>query len=180
MHKALFKIIPLFLLLLSSCSANDANIVRSYLNYKYVLVRAGDLHGLAPTSNEVLDRNPGFTSYINLFDKSKSFINYQCKGTSYDDFYCEASFYLYDKDGNAIIKKDSFVCQYTGEQGGRIIYDNDETKKELGTIFVYTAYWCRWQFEYDVDNSGNKTLLTFEVWKNNYNPLPDFLSNEEF
>lgn len=176
MRKLLFKLAPIFLIVLSSCSARNSNTIKSYLNYKYTLVRVGDLHGLAPTSNEVLNRNPGFTSYINLFDKSKSYINYQCKGTSYDDFYCEASFYLYDKDGNEIIKKDSFTCQYTGGQSGTIIYNDGETKEELGIIYVYTPYWCRWQLEYDVDNSGDKILLTFEFWKNKYNSLPDFLN----
>jgi len=174
MRVTLFKIIPIFFLIFSSCSTRNANVIKSYLNYKYVLTRAGDLHGLAPTSNEVLDRNPGYTSYINLFDKSKSYINYQCSGTSYEDFYCEASFYLYDKDGNEIIKIDTFKCQYTGGQSGTIIYTDDDVKDMLGIIYVYTPYWCRWQFEYDVNNSGNKILLTFEFWKNQYNPLPKF------
>ena len=176
MHKQYLTLPIVLFLSLSSCSAKNANIIKSYLSYKYVLNEAGDLHGLHPASNEVLNRNPGFISYIKLFDKSKSYINYQCKGTSYEDFYCEASFYLYDKDGKSIVKKDSFVCQYTGGQRGTIIYNDDETAEELGTIYVYTPYWCRFQFEYDVDNSGTKTLLTFEFWKNAYNDLPDWIT----
>ena len=178
MRKELFTTICFISIVLSSCGAKSANITKSYLNYKYTLVRCGDLHGLSPTSNEVLDRNEGFTSYIDLFDKSKSYINFQCKGTSFEDFYCEASFYLFDYNGGKIKSIDSFICQYSGEQGGMVIYNDEETKTQLGIIYVYTPYWCRWQFEYDVDDSGNKTLLTFEFWKGQFNNLPDFLSGD--
>lgn len=162
-----------------SCNSGSSNIEKAYLNYKYVLSRAGDIHGLSPTSNEVLDRNPGFTSYINLFDKDESFINFQCKGTSYKDFCCEASFRLVGINSTIVIEKESFVCSYSGGQGGIIVYDDIETKELLGPIYVYTPYWCRWQFEYDVDGSGEKTLLTFEFWKNTYNPLPDFINKDK-
>ena len=170
----LLTLIPLF----ASCSVRGATITRSYLNFKYNLSRAGDLHGIAPTSSEVLDRNPGYTSYIELFDKNDSYFNFQCKGTSYDNFYCEASFRLCDKNGNILVEKESFKCSYTGGQMGTIIYSDDETKEYIGTIYVYTPYWCRWQYEYDVDNTGNKILLTFEFWKQQYNPLPEFLTVE--
>ena len=171
----LFVLIPFVV----SCSTRNANITKAYLNCKYTLWRAGDLHGLSPTSNEVLDRNPGYTSYVNLFNKGECYINFQCKGTNYEDFYCEASFKLIDKDNNVLVEKESFVCRYTGSQTGKIIFEDEETEEYLGTIYVYTPYWCRWQYEYDVDNSGNKTLLTFEFWKGKSNPLPDFLANEE-
>lgn len=177
MHKYIYPLTFISLLLVS-CGAGAANKTKSYLNYKYNLARCGDLHGLPPTSNEVLDRNKGFTSYINLFDREKSFINYQCKGTSYDDFYCEASFYLYDINDNPIICVDSFVCQYSGGQSGMIIYEDDNIKKQLGIIYVYTPYWCRWQCEYDIDNSGNEVLLTFEFWKGQFNSLPEFLKSK--
>lgn len=167
-------LIPLF----TSCGVTNANVTKTYLNFRYNLWRAGDLHGLAPTSNEVLDRNPGFTSYINLFRKDECYINFQCKGTSYEDFYCDASFKLTDKDNNILVEKESFRCFYSGGQNGTVIIEDDETRERLGTIYVYTPYWCRWQFEYDVDNSGSKTLLTFEFWKSEFNKLPDFLINE--
>lgn len=172
---SLLILVPLF----ASCSARNADVTKAYLNYRYNLQRAGDIHGLDPTSNEVLDRNPGYTSYINLFNRNDSFINFQCKGTSYDDFYCEASFKLCDIDNNVLLEKESFRCSYTGGQSGTIIYSDDEANEYIGTIYVYTPYWCRWQYEYDVDNSGNKMLLTFEFWKGKYNPLPDFLIIEE-
>ena len=174
----IFKITSLLFVafFFSACSTGSANITKAYLNRKYSLWRAGDLHGLPPTSNEVLDRNPGFTSYINLFDKNESFINYQCKGTSYQDFYCEASFKLVDINGDVLIEKDGFRCSYTGGQTGKIIYEDNETQECLGVIYVYTPYWCRWQFEYDVTGSGDKILLTFEFWKSSMNPLPDFIT----
>lgn len=168
----------LFLLLpfcIVSCSTRNANITKSYLNCEYHLWRAGDLHGLDPTSNEVLDRNPGFISYVNLFDKRSSYINFQCKGTSYDDFYCDASFKLVDKNLNTLVEVDSFVCEYVGGQYGTIVIKDTDTKEYLGKIYVYTPYWCRWQYEYDVDGEGNKILLTFEFWKERNNQLPDFL-----
>ena len=176
MHKKLPLLTLLTLIVLPSCSTKNANVTKAYLNHKYMLVRAGDLHGLPPTSNEVLNRNEGFTSYIDLFDKADSYINFQCKGTTYEDFYCEASFKLVNKSGEVVMEKESFICQYTGGQSGMVIYDDEETKNMLGIIYVYTPYWCRWQLEYDVDDSGNKTLLTFEFWISKFNPLPDFLT----
>lgn len=163
---------------LTSCSARGANVIKSYLNYRYVLVRAGDLHDLPPTSDEVLDRNPGFTSYINLFSKDESFINFQCKGDSFDNFYCEATFKLVDTNNVVLVENTSFKCSYTGGQNGMVIYEDEITKDQLGIIYVYTPYWCRWQYEYDVDGSGKKTLLTFEFWKSQYNSLPDFIKDE--
>ena len=167
----------LFLFVLSSCGSGSANITRAYLSWRYVLFRAGDLHGLPPTSDEVLDRNPGYTSYIDLFNKDKSYISFQCFGTSYEDFYCECSFKLVDVNDVTIIENNNFKCEYSGGQLGKIIYNDDDAKKALGTIYVYTPYWCRWQFEYDINNNGDKTLLTFEFWKNVPNPLPEFLNN---
>lgn len=173
-----FLLFLLFPILITSCSTRNANVTKSFLNAEYHLWRAGDLHGLNPTSNEVLDRNPGFTNYIQLFDRKESFVNFQCKGTSYEDFYCDASFRLVDKNHNVLVNKDSFICEYVGGQYGMVTIKNDETKEYLGKIYVYTPYWCRWQYEYDVDGKGNVILLTFEFWIEKYNQLPDFLKNE--
>lgn len=165
------------LLCLSSCSLGKADKATFFLNYKYTLVRAGDLHGIKPSAMEVISQNPGFTSYISLFSKTKSYINFQCKGTSVDDFYCETTFVLYDSGGNLIAGGEDLVfrTRYAGEQRGTIKYYDQEVENKLGTIYVYTPYWCRWQCEYDVDGSGQKTLITFEFWKNTYNPLPDWI-----
>lgn len=166
----------IFGILLSSCSFGNENKELTFLNYKYTLKDAGDLHGLEPTSNEMLNRNTGFTSYTNLFDKERSYINFQCYGSSYDSFYCETTFCLCDKNGNNIIGGEDFKfnTSYNGGQAGTINIENEEKRKILGTIYVYTPYWCRWQYEYDVNGDGNKTLLTFEFWKSSYNDLPDW------
>lgn len=168
----LLSLIPL----LASCSINQESYNHRYLNYKYTLVRAGDLHGISPTSKENLAQNKGFTSYITLFDKSKSFINFQCIGNNASNFHCETTFVLYDKSGNLLAGGEDIVfnTSYSGVQSGKIKYEDPEIGSKLGTIYVYTPYWCRWQFEYDVDGSGNKTLLTFEFWKSTFNPVPEW------
>ena len=53
-----------------------------------------------------------------------------------------------------------------------IKYKEDENK--FGKIYVYTPYWCRWQFDYEIEN-GEKQKLTFEFWKKEKNELPDFV-----
>ena len=165
--------------LLSSCGVGEMNRTWSYLNFNYRLVRLGDIGTASPFSEEVLDRVPGYVSYTSLFSTKESYINFQCKGTSYEDFYCEASFRLVDKNDCVIIQENSFRCKYTGGQTGYIIYDDEEVENKLGNIYVYTPYWCRWQFEYDVNNDGNKQMLTFEFWKMEFNELPGFLNNYE-
>lgn len=162
--------------LLCSCSLDQESYNHRYLNYKYVLKQAGDLHGIKPTSKEVLDQNKGFTSYLSLFNKNKSYINFQCVGTNAENFHCETTFVLYDKKGNLLVGDENIVfnTSYNGVQSGKIKYEDPQYKEKIGTIYVYTPYWCRWQFEYDVDGSGNKTLLTFEFWKSTYNPLPEW------
>ena len=59
---------------------------------------------------------------------------------------------------------------------GVVKFKNSTDEELLGTIYVYTPYWCRWQGEYNVDDSDDKILLTFEFWKKEYNPLPDFIT----
>lgn len=169
-------LLPVFLCGLTSCSIKSEDKSKLFLNYDYKLVRVGDIHGGDPATKEVLTQHPNFTSYISLFNKSKSHINFQCKGSNYNDFHCDTTFALYDKDGNCIAGGDDavFRTSYVGQQHGTILYEDDEIKQKLGTIYVYTPYWCRWQMEYDVDKSGNKVLLTFEFWKTTYNPLPEW------
>ena len=167
-------------LLLSSCSLESNNINVSYLNYRYQLVRAGDIHGLDPFSKELLDKNPGYTSYIELFNKKTGYINFQCVGSSLDDLRCETQFYLEDINGNVLVNATDpvFYTSFKGTQTGKIVYTDKDIENKIGDIYVYTPYWCRWQCEYDVDGSGNKITLTFEFWKKEYNPLPDFISLE--
>lgn len=176
--KRLTSIFLLFFIFISGCSTNSANVTKAYLNRQYNLIRAGDLHGLSPNSSEVLDEkhNKGFTSYIHLFDKSKSFVNFQCKGTSYDNFYCDGTLVLYDLKGNLIMEAEEFRCSYSDGQWGSIIYENQEMYSKLGIIYVYTPYWCRCQFYYDISGDGNLTLLTFEFWVAKGNDLPSFVS----
>lgn len=166
------SIIPL----LSSCSFNTQTKQKHYLNYKYSLVRAGDIHGKSPAYGEVLDRISGYTSYISLFDKTKSYINYQCYGSSFNDFYCDTTFVLYDKKGNKVFGDEDyhFRTSFSGGQNGKIIFENSEDSAKFGKIYVYTPYWCRWQFNYDVKGDGNLVKLTFEFWKTQYNELPDW------
>ncbi len=170
--KMLLVICPI---LISGCSVSNNNKTINYLNRSYHLNSAGDLHGLDPTSNEVLSGNEGFTSYINLFNKNNSYFDFQCKGTSYDDFYCDMIFHVEDKYGNVLVDVKDAKCYYTGSQSGKVVVYDKSIADTVGTIYVYTPYWCRWQWEYDVDNSGNKTLLTFEFWKGVLHSLPDFL-----
>lgn len=169
---AFFALVPL----LSSCSFSLQTKERFYLNYKYNLVRAGDLHGKSPAYGEVLDRISGFTSYISLFDTKKSYINYQCYGNNFNDFYCDTTFVLYDKNGNKVFGDEDyhFKTRYDGGQSGKIKFVNSEDSKKFGKIYVYTPYWCRWQFNYDVKGDGNLVKLTFEFWKGQFNKLPDW------
>lgn len=173
-NKNLFlSVLPL---LLASCSFGEQSINNAYLNYKYVLKSAGDIHDVPLRTKEVLSSTPGFTNYTSLFDKEKSYINFQCVGTNFDDFKCETTFVLYDKNGNTVFGGENFVfnSRYTSKNRGELVYEDENIKNQIGTIYVNTAYWCRWQFEYDVDGSGNKTLLTFEFWKTSYNTLPEW------
>lgn len=174
--KTKLLLLPLLVCGLSSCSIKKEDKVKLFLNYDYRLVRAGDLHGISPISNDVISRNPGFTSYISLFDINKSHINFQCTGNNFDEFHCDTTFALYDKSGSCIVGSDdvTFRTNYVGNQHGTIVYEDEAVGTELGTIYVSTPYWCRWQFEYDVDGSGNKILLTFEFWKKTYNSLPEW------
>lgn len=170
-------LLPIFVLILSSCSFSNPTTNYAFLNYKFVLNDAGDLHGINPTTNEVLKRNSGFTSYTKLFDKKTSYINFQCKGTNINDYHCETTFCLRDKEGNIVIGSDDYVFNTGITPNGydaRVIFYNKQDEETFGTMYVYTPYWVRWQFEYDVNGDGNKTLLTFEFWKSTYNDVPEW------
>lgn len=174
--KTKLLLLPLLVCGLSSCSIKKEDKVKLFLNYDYRLIRAGDLHGISPLSKDVLTQNKGFTSYISLFDTKRSHINFQCDGSSFDEVHCDTTFALYDKNGNCIFGSDdeTFRTSYVGNQMGKVKFEDKETGNKFGTIYVSTPYWCRWQFEYDVDGSGEKTLLTFEFVKKTFNPLPDW------
>lgn len=171
-------LIPIMCFLLTSCNAGVENLDISYLNYKYVLNCSANLHGLDPRTNEVLERNISKENrdrdiYTKYFDKEKSFINFQCVGSTFEDFKCETSFYLTKKNGDIVVSLDLFYTKYSGGESGVIIFKDAELGNQIGTIYVYTPYWCRCQFNIDANDDGNKELLTFEFWKNTYNPLPD-------
>lgn len=167
-----FALVPL----LSSCSFSLQTKQRFYLNYKYNLTRAGDIHGKSVSEGEVLNRVSGFTDYTSLFDRTKSYINFQCFGSSIDDFYCDTTFVLYDKNGNKVFgdENNHFRTSYDGKQLGNVIFENSEDSKKIGAIYVYTPYWCRWQFNYDVNKDNKPIKLTFEFWKGEFNDLPDW------
>ena len=152
----------------------------SYLNNHYYLVRCGDIHGADVTSYEVLDRYSPYDNYLNLFDKNASFMNYQCKGTSYDDFWCEGSLKIVDVKGAILLQSNSFECWTNAAlYHGVIRYKNNEDKEQIGNIYVFAPYWCRIQLNYDVSGSGDIKLITFEFWKGEFNELPGFLKNDE-
>lgn len=172
------KIFKLVLLsfLLSSCSFSRQSTLKSFLNYRYVLKDAGDIHGLDPSKGTVLNGTKGFTSYTKLFNKQNSYINFQCKGNNQNDFHCETTMCVTDLGGNMVFGDENYVFNTSVPYGEsvEIIYDNKEDENKIGRIYVYTPYWVRWQFEYDVNNDGNKVLLTFEFWKQTYNDLPEW------
>ena len=178
MHKFRLLFI-IFLTLLTSCSVGTNDIQTSFLNYKYILSCAGDLNGVNPTSGEVLNRNKGFKDYTSRFNKNSCYINFQCLGTSYDDFRCETTFFVQDKKNTILIDRSEnpFLTSFSGGQRGIILFNNEYDSESIGTIFVYTPYWCRWQCLYDLEGDGELILLTFEFWKKEYNPLPGFIKN---
>ena len=164
-------------LLLSSCSFGDSSEDYEFLNYKYTLNEAGDIHGAIPTSGEVgLYKIAGFTNYINHFDRENSYINFQVVGDSFETTSCNGTFCLKDKKGNYVVGNDviSFNCRHSGGQSGKIIFSDSYVANLLGNIYVFTPYWCRCQFEYDINNDGNPLLLTFEFWKSSYNEVPEW------
>lgn len=156
---------------LSSCSIKSENKSKSFTNYYYELVRAGDLHGLPPTEKELLNANPGFTNYVNLFDLKGSFINFQCVGNDFDSFHCETTLCLKDKKGVTILG-DSSVVFNTYIDKNEIKCEDTAVQEKIGKIYYYPAYWCRLQCEYDVNDDGNKVLITFEFWKKAFNEVP--------
>ena len=164
------------ILALSSCSVNTNNTDYSYLNCYYALDRIGDIHGANIFAKESLNFYDEFDDYAYLFNKKSSYVNFQCKGTSYDDFYCEGTFYLEDMKGNVLIDVPSFRCRAdVGFYVGTIYFESSEDKNLIGTIYVYTPYWCRIQLPYVVDNQ--EITMTFQFWKRWNNELPDFIKN---
>ena len=168
--------ISLTLLGLTSCSMSSKSADYAYLNNQYSLVRCGDIHGADIYGNEVLDRYEGYDDYKNLFDIKNSSLNFQCKGTSYDDFWCEGSIKLVDKNGVVLIEDRSFSCWTDAAlYYGKIYYENEDDKNVIGNIYVFAPYWCRLQLDYDVSGDGDIKTITFEYWKGAFNELPEFL-----
>lgn len=168
-------LILFFPLLMCSCSMSSEDKNISFLNYYYRLNSCGTIGNNRPMWGEVLNRLEGYVDYTKLFDAASSYINFKCVGTSFDDFKCETTFYLKDKKGNVLIDLTTpFYTTYYGNQRGTIIFENKEIGEKLGTMYVYTPYWVRWQFDYEIEN-GEKQKLTFEFWKKEKNELPDFV-----
>lgn len=170
-------ILPVLVMMLSSCSFTNPTTNYAYLNYKYVLNDAGDLHGSDPTKGNVMRHTAGYTSYTSYFDKKTSYINFQCKGTNINDYHCETTFCLRDKDGNVVFGSDDYVFNTgitTRGYHATVIFYNKVDEEKIGTIYVYTPYWVRWQFECDANGDGTKELLTFEFWKNTFNDVPEW------
>ena len=162
-------------LILCGCSVNSESVFNYYLNHKFILSRAGDIKGQDITYPYNMDRLPGYVSYINYFDAKNSYIDFRCKGNNFDNFRCETTFVLKTKE-DAYIKdiEVPFNTRFTGGELGTIEIFDEKIKQELGTIYVYTPYFCRWQFEIDIDNDGNKELLTFEFMKAQFNDVPEW------
>lgn len=162
-------------LLLCGCSVKSESIYNQYLNYKFVLRRAGDIKGQDVNYPYNMDRLPGYVSYIDRFDTSNSYIDFQCKGNNFDNFRCETTFVLKTKT-NGYIRNITvpFNTRFIGYELGTIEIFDDKIKQELGTIYVYTPYFCRWQCDFDVDGDGNKELITFEFVKEKFNDVPEW------
>ena len=161
----------LFVPLLCSCTPKKYNDTQ-FLNYKYVLSYVGDIHGADPRRYESLGRVPGITSYSKKFDQKNSFINFQCRGDSFENYHCETTFSLKDIEGNVVIEcLTPFNSTYKGGEEGNIIFDEPTVKEKIDTIYVYTPYWVRIQLNYDINKDGNNVLLTFEFWKKTFNDI---------
>lgn len=157
-------------LLLSSCSIKSEDQRKTFTNYYYELVRAGDIHGLPPEEKELLDKNPGYTNYANLFDLKNSYINFQCVGNDFDSFHCETTLCIKDKKGDLILGSPNIVFN-THIENNEIKCDNEKDQDKIGKIYYYPAYWCRLQCEYTISDD-EKVLITFEFWKKSFNEVP--------
>ena len=167
-----FSILPL---LLCGCSAKNESVFYSYLNHKFTLRRVGDIKGQSVTYPYNMDRLPGYVNYSNYFDLNNSYINFQCKGDNFDNFRCETTFVLKNSKNEYIKNIDvPFNTRFSGGQLGTLEIFDEAVKQELGTIYVYTPYFCRWQFELDLNNDGNKKIITFEFMKGQFNDLPEW------
>ena len=113
-------------LLLCGCSVKSESIYNQYLNYKFVLRRAGDIKGQDVNYPYNMDRLPGYVSYIDHFDTSNSYIDFQCKGNNFDNFRCETTFVLKTKT-NGYIRNITvpFNTRFIGYELGTIeIFDD--------------------------------------------------------
>ena len=162
---------------IQGCSVASQNYDYSYLNNQYFLSRAGDIHGVDPFSETTLSNIKGFTDYISLFNKKESLLNFQCYGTSVEDFYCIGSVKIVDAMDNVLLNNSSFECWANVDlYYGEVKFINIQDAEQIGRIYIHTPYWCRLQLDYDVDGSGNKTTITFEFGKGRFNDLPEFLN----
>lgn len=174
------KLFILLSVLLSSCSVGPQTTYKSFLNFNFVLRSVVDLHGESVWTDEIILLNhiPKEKQiedvYTDYFDTSKSFINFECKGNNSDNFRCETVFSLVTKDGKVIVDyTDSpFLTSYIGDQTGFVLFEDANVENELGTIYVNSIYWCRWRYNYDIDNDGVDEELTFEFQKKQINPTP--------
>lgn len=177
MKKRFFRIgILLIPLVLTSCSMDNKSSDYGYLNNHYNLVRCGDIHGANIYDITILDQYEAYDDYKGLFDINNSFLNFQCRGTSYDDFWCEGSIKLVDNKGVVLIDNKSFSCWTDATlYYGKIYYEDEQDKNVIGNIYVFAPYWCRIQLDYDVSGEGDIKTITFEYWIGSFNDLPDFL-----
>lgn len=177
MRKFLFFVyISLFLFSTTGCTLSSKSTDYGYLTNEYNLQYVGDIHGRDMEEEEVLNRYKGYTDYLYLFDKSKCYMNFQCKGSSYGDFWCEGSIVIVQANGDILFENKSFSCwAEIGLYYGVLKYNSESVKEQIVNIYIYAPYWCRLQLYYDIEGNGEKVLLTFEFWKGKYNELPDFL-----
>ena len=174
------KINCLLLLLLclsfSSCSMRSESYDYAYLNNRYNLWAVADIHGKDPFYGRDLYAVKDVDLHNELFDLENSYLNFQCKGESYSDFHCEGELHLYNSSNQEVLIVNSFNCSanvslYTG----MIVFYDEVAKEKIGDIYISTPYWCRIQLYYDIQGTGEKTLLTFEFFKGKFNDLPEFL-----
>lgn len=163
------------LLPLSSCSVKSETKVSSYLNYCFKLTKVGDIHNADIYYPYPQDRVKGYKDYKYLFNLNDSFMNFQCKGDTFDNFHCETSFSLKTTSGVDLFSElpPTFDTELNSAGDSKLIFKDPEIGIKVGTVFVSTIYYCRYQKEYDVNGDGNMVLLTFEFWKTTFNDVPE-------
>lgn len=174
MHKKNILFFATIIPLLTGCSFSVQSKENKFLNYKYVLTRAGDIHESSVTSGVTLNKISGFDSYISLFDTKKSYINCQCVGNNFDEFKTETSIVLYDKKGNKVFGDENHIFYTKLGKNSKFDFFDEEEHNKIGDIYFNIIYWTRWQFDYDVKGDGNKITITFEFMKNSFNDLPEW------